>query len=87
MLGNVGVRFESGGFEMSSGSYLSTYLVGRQSDRRYQVTVNNPNGNAERVADFATLEQAKAWVRTQVLAANQRSTRPGVLDHYSTVRR
>jgi hypothetical protein len=61
---------------MSTGSYLSTYLVGRQSDRRYQVTVNNPNGNAERVADFATLEQAKDWVRNQVLAANQRLKRP-----------
>jgi hypothetical protein len=72
---------------MSSGSYLSTYLVGRQSDRRYQVTVNNPNGNAERVADFATLEQAKAWVRNQVLITNQRLKRPSALDRYSKLRR
>jgi hypothetical protein len=56
---------------MSSGSYLATYLVGRQSDRRYQVTVNNPGGAAERVADFATIEEARAWVRNQVLAGNQ----------------
>jgi hypothetical protein len=78
---------KAGEFEMSSGSYLSTYLVGRQSDRRYQVTVNNPNGNAERVADFATLEQAKAWVRTQVLAANQRPTRACARDRYPTIQR
>jgi hypothetical protein len=83
----VGVRFEAGEFEMSSGSYLSTYLVGRQSDRRYQVTVNNPNGNAERVADFATLEQAKAWVRNQVLATNQPLNRPVGRDRFSTLKR
>jgi hypothetical protein len=56
---------------MSSGSYLATYLVGRQSDRRFQVTVNKPDGAAERVANFATIEEARAWVRNQVLAANQ----------------
>jgi hypothetical protein len=72
---------------MSSETYLSTYLVGRQSDRRYQVTVNNPNGNAERVADFATLEQAKAWVRNQVFATNERFKRPVTRDRFSSFKR
>jgi hypothetical protein len=73
MCGRCLVHFEAGEFEMSSGPYLATYLVGRQRDRRYQVTVNNPNGAAKRVADFATIEEARAWVRNQVLAANQGS--------------
>ena len=49
-----------------AGSYLATYVVGRQSDRRFHVTVNIPGGKAERITDFATIEQAKAWVRKQV---------------------
>ncbi len=55
-----------------SDSYLATYLVGRQSDRRFQVTINMPGGKAERIADFATVEQAKAWVRKQVRHQNAR---------------
>jgi len=53
-----------------SDSYLATYLVGRQSDRRFQVTINLPGGKAVRIADFATIEQAKAWVRRQVRHQN-----------------
>jgi hypothetical protein len=59
------VRFEVGEFEMAE-SYLVTYVVGRQSDRRFHVTVNMPGAKAERIADFDTIEQAKAWVRKQV---------------------
>lgn len=45
-----------------------TYFVGKRDFKSFFVTVCRNGRNAERIEGFATVEQARAWVRERVQA-------------------